>query len=162
MREIKFRAWLKYRKEIVNVEEIDFMNKVINYIDNDYENNRQEIIGACFEDIELMQYIGLKDKNGKEIYEGDILLSATEDGVFLISIDFGDPDREDINTLKGFKMKIEKVLSESQYFEYFNNKLIKLINKYSIPVEVYNNEKYISDGWWIIGNIYENPELLGE
>ena len=45
MREIKFRAWHKEKKEIVNVEEIDFMNKVINYIDNDYENNRKEIIG---------------------------------------------------------------------------------------------------------------------
>ena len=38
MREIKFRAWHKEKKEIVNVEEIDFMNKVINYIDNDYDN----------------------------------------------------------------------------------------------------------------------------
>lgn len=54
MREIKFRAWLKEKKEIVDVEEIDFMNKVINYIDNDYENNRQEIRGAYFEDIEVL------------------------------------------------------------------------------------------------------------
>jgi len=30
------------------------MNKVINYIDNDYENNRQEIRGAYFEDIEVL------------------------------------------------------------------------------------------------------------
>ena len=54
MREIKFRAWLKEKKEIVDVEEIDFMNKVINYIDHDYENNRQEIRGAYFEDIEVL------------------------------------------------------------------------------------------------------------
>ena len=160
MREIKFRAWLKYGKEIVDVEGIDLMNKVINYIYNDYENNGQEIIGAYFEDIELMECTGLKDKNNKEIYQGDILLSTTEDGVFLISIDFGFPDKEDTNILKGFKMKIEKTLSENQYFQYFNSKLIELIDKCRIPVEECNNEKYISDGWWIIGNIYENPELL--
>ena len=35
MREIKFRAWLKYGKEIVDIERIDFMNKVVNYIYND-------------------------------------------------------------------------------------------------------------------------------
>ena len=73
MREIKFRAWVKDGKEIVDVEEIDFMNKVINYIYNDYKNNEQEIIGAYFEDIELLEYSGLKDMKGKEIYEGDII-----------------------------------------------------------------------------------------
>ena len=157
MREIKFRAWLKEHKTMVNVAEIDINHQLIyHYGFDDFEGNFEN-----FNSIELLQYTGLKDKNENEIYEGDILLSATEDGVFLISIDFGDPDREDVNTLKGFKMKTEKVLSESQYFKDFNNNLIELIDKYSIPIEEYNNEKYISDGWWIIGNIYENPELLG-
>jgi len=71
MREIKFRAW-------------DNENKVMGYFPND--DNMFEIQDFrgfinCYEfsDIisnvkyEIMQYTGLKDKNGKEIYEGDVL-----------------------------------------------------------------------------------------
>ena len=124
MREIKFRAWVKDRKEIVNVEEIDFMNKVINYIDNDYENNRQEIIGSCFEDIELMQYTGLKDKNNKEIYEGDIFHTGSKKILYVVEwIDCG---------LKGRQIK----------------------NKSWIGLD------YWKDDIEVIGNIYENPELM--
>ena len=127
MREIKFRAWHKEKKEIVNVEEIDFMNKVINYIDNDYENNRQEIIGAYFEDIELMEYIGLKDEYGDEIYEGDIV-----------------------------------TLHNSRYKVIFNSKEARFVLKdaffeMDIPFTNNNNERME-----IVGNIYENPELLGD
>ncbi|PGH20584.1 hypothetical protein RN96_10420 [Fusobacterium polymorphum] len=158
MREIKFRAWHKEKKIMGEVLGIDILHKEIFFSNGDID-----CYGFLdFKYIELMEYTGLKDMGGKEIFESDILLSSNENGIFLISIDFGDPDREEVNTLKGFKMKTKKVLSESQYFEYFNNKLIELIDKYSIPVEEYNNEKYISDGWWILGNIYENPELLGE
>lgn len=89
MREIKFRAWVKDGKEIVDVEEIDFMNKVINYIYNDYKNNEQEIIGAYFEDIELLEYSGLKDMKGKEIYEGDILFESFSEEYFKVVFENG-------------------------------------------------------------------------
>lgn len=144
MREIKFRIWdINARKWLksFNIDLLDIPK---------------------FNLAEVNQYTGLKDKNNKEIYEGDILLSSNENGIFLISINFGDSNIEDSNILTCFQIKIEKTLSGSQYLEYFNNNLIKLINKYNIPIEEYNNEKYISDGWWILGNIYQNPELLGE
>ena len=153
MREIKFRAWYEKFNEMYIVKGIDFQREMVYFDKYNYRS---------IYDIELMQYTGLKDMREKEIYEGDILLSSNENGIFLISINFGDSNIEDSNILTCFQIKIEKTLAGSQYLEYFNNNLIKLINKYNIPLEEYNNEKYISDGWLILGNIYKNPELLGE
>lgn len=153
MREIKFRAWDTLNKEMINIESINFQERRVYRNDVSYRN---------FKDTELMEYTGLKDMKGKEIYEGDILLSSDENGIFLTSIDFGYPNIEYSNMLTGFKIKTEIILSNSQYFEYFSNNLIELISKYNIPMKEDNNAKYISDGWWILGNIYENPELLGD
>lgn len=158
MREIKFRAWDKEKKIMGEVLGIDILHKEIFFSNEDVDCYEH----VDFKNIELMQYTGLKDMREKEIYEGDILLSSNENGIFLISINFGDSNIEDSNILTCFQIKIEKTLAGSQYLEYFNNNLIKLINKYNIPIEEYNNEKYISDGWWILGNIYENPELIKE
>ena len=67
-REIKFRAWDKINNKMYPISGISFTNK-----DVWLQISDEQIMGANFNEIEIMQYTSLKDKNDKEIYEGDIL-----------------------------------------------------------------------------------------
>lgn len=68
MREIKFRAWDRFAKEMVFAKTIDFgTNGAECAVDNDGIN------GELGSEWLLEQFTGLHDKKGKEIYEGDIV-----------------------------------------------------------------------------------------
>lgn len=85
MREIKFRAWDNNTEKMHEVDELDLWGR-------DSLPSRTYFkgidVGIPYEDIELMQYTGLKDKSGKEIYEGDILRSDAlgDDGEGVVSL----------------------------------------------------------------------------
>jgi len=111
VREIKFRIWRK-DPEIMT---LNFGFATISHGALDYIRNQCKSGSVV-----IMQYTGLKDKNGKEIYEGDILETPTPYGIEKILID----DIRDI------------------YYE---------------EREGWGDIKLMT----IIGNIYENPELLG-
>lgn len=117
MREIKFRAWVKETKEMFVVDDIDF----------DFSQISTTSVWRSFEEVELMQYTGLKDKNGVEIYEGDVLTSNVQ------------PCKM-VNPIKdGYGV----VRFENGMFKLGAISLVTFISKMEV-----------------IGNIYENPELL--
>lgn len=160
-REIKFRAWLKEDKKMENVKTMDFTDKTIRCLKKNEFINAYLLRRVSFDDVELMQYTGLKDKNDKEIYEGDILLSSNENGIFLQLIGFGNDDREYSDILNGFKIIDGRILEDDDYeideCKEFTQELIKAHN-----IPILQPENTIIDGWWIVGNIYKNKNLLEE
>ena len=156
MRETKFRAYHKERKEMFEIASIDFEEKKAAL-----SNGIIKLLNVDSKQFELLQYTGLKDKNGKEIYEGDILLSSNENGIFLQLIGFGNDDREYSGILNGFKIIDGRLLENDDYeideCKEFTQELIKAHN-----IPILQPENTIIDGWWVIGNIYENKNLLEE
>lgn len=120
MREIKFRAWNKTTKVMNNKFHLSHLWNL------PFEENNSNWV--------LMQYTGLKDKNEKDIFEGDIL-----------RIDFGNPIDRKIPNYS---------FSEVLFFE--GNYILPDRKILGRPTYLSNVKNYCE----IIGNIYENKELL--
>jgi len=121
MREIKFRAWDKDNKRYL--EEYDvvrYSDSTVGVHDSSPPFNRYGVVI-------LEQYTGLKDKNGVEIYEGDIV----KDNIFGLY---------------------------TVFFSYGGFKLIG-VNELSNQLALMDSH---SNWYEVIGNIYENPELMEE
>lgn len=130
MREIKFRAWDNDNQRMVN-------NAVIFYPNFEkYHINSSAI---------YMQYTGLKDKNGKEIYEGDILKCH------IFTQELG----ENLGVTEGEKQFIAEVCEMGVMGFQVTTKSNESGNLFW-----YDNFEDPEEQLEVIGNIYENPELL--
>nr|DAT03180.1 MAG TPA: YopX protein [Caudoviricetes sp.] len=128
MREIKFRAWVKDRKAIFEVISIDYVSKKVTYI-VERTGHLLNIRHDKFNDVELMQYTGIKDKDNKKIYEGDILFESFGEKYYKVIFENG-----------GFRAEFEGDFDEYSF---------DLID-------------VVAQGCEIVGNIYENSELIKE
>jgi uncharacterized phage protein (TIGR01671 family) len=146
MREVKFRAW-----DIDN-------EKMGDVVTMNFNDNELTIYPTCdgypkhFECYEIMQYTGLKDKNGKEIYEGDIIVHKNSLGnlKYTLEVRFGEYYIETcIDACH--ELCDEDPISVKCYGFYFK----RGVSEYSL------NEQCFDD-YSVIGNIYENPEIMEE
>lgn len=127
----KYRAWDKETQTMLDVSLIDFKKSVL--VGEHWDFGETNFIN--FDDIHLMQSTGLKDKNGKEIFEGDILTDGHTTGVI-----------RNHPTL-GFY-----TVDESSKEGYLSD---------TVGTEDFEEAKeFIRNSIEIIGNIHENPELL--
>lgn len=142
MRPIKFRAWDKGTKRMTQVKNLYIGGNPSAEI---WINESDECYGYVGRDIELMQFTGLKDKNGKEIYEGDIIYE-------------GDSKR----SFKKWAFEDWIGAEEWGIVEYRNGSFV--VDFYSIyggeGTEILGKRLGYTKRFRVIGNIYENPELL--
>ena len=121
----KFRAWSKAEKIMSDVKKIDFCN---------CEIDARSFEETEIEEVILMQSTGLKDKNGKEIFEGDVVQYQ--------------------NT------KVPSADSKG-VIRYFDNWAMFGIDiEHNEPRALFFNGLADHISLEVIGNIYENPELL--
>jgi len=120
----KFRAWWIQDEVMTHIDTLEFLQGGIRVSDGCWH---EKFLG---DEVILMQSTGLKDKNGVEIFEGDIVLFTIEDGFDYV---YGKPGIINLSLQWGAGVR---AISGGNY-----------------PLRKCREVR-------IIGNIYENPELL--
>ncbi|MGM0323008.1 phage protein YopX [Enterococcus sp. AZ078] len=134
----KFRAWDQRKNVMRDVAVLHFTKSgKVNTIE--YWKTPSELKSYHVRNIELMQSTGLKDKNGVEIFEGDLV---------------------SISVQNGFDYLDKKVCIVKNSIDYSG--LVCASVEEDLEYQVFNTELFEEYTYEVIGNIYENSELLEE
>lgn len=144
MREIKFRAWHSVDKVMVNFnpENLSESKTIYNY--------QAKALGLLILNKSplLMQYTGLKDKNNIDLYENDIVIDEYKRIMQVVWCPDLELENENISRLHFARWEF-KIIKNADG-DYHDNFMFRTLNDWFYPE---NSVK-------IIGNTYENPELL--
>jgi uncharacterized phage protein (TIGR01671 family) len=137
---IKFRAWDKHSKYMYSPEEIesignhdDEYERLINLTNNGQFHHLGGHYARPLDTVELMQFTGFKDKNSKEIYEGDIIQDINKEDVSYIVV--WNPNDGMWSLVTNIKQKPSTI-------------------KWDNDLCLWNGDSEV------IGNVFENPELI--
>lgn len=134
MRNFKFRGKMKVRNKWIYGDIAHVQGELC--IQTDVSEENKHTIGWNVIPESIGQFTGLRDKNGKEIYEGDIIQTNDSEG--------------------------NQILHEVYYLESEARFATKLIG-YENLNEGSLTQKWINElDFEVIGNIFDNPELLKE
>ncbi|MEI4338093.1 YopX family protein [Streptococcus suis] len=142
----KFRVWDKDDEHMYFVAEINLVEELISVDEYDYIFD--------FSDVVLMQSTGLFDVNGKEIFEGDVIkfndvwAEYCYEG-YVDGTSEGENFTEIIKTEDGFSFGRTKI-QESSLFDFLSDEHMKFS-------EIVKSDDF---NMVVVGNIYENPELM--
>ena len=144
MEGLKFRAWHKEQKRYLSVAVLDFVEEAICVYESGDESYDRYLY-SYFSSFIIEQFTGLKDKNGKEIYEGDIVEVPTIDEIGNVDLD---------------TLIYQKIVYEETMF------LCKEVNQTKMASEGGGGASLMCffvgglNEIKVIGNIHESPELL--
>jgi uncharacterized phage protein (TIGR01671 family) len=145
MREIKFRCFSKTLKnnldiiEVCDVVEIDFTKKIATF----REKTRNTLNSDYIQNLQIMQFTGLKDKNNKEIYEGDIVKDDCGN-LFEVGYCFKGRNGKDRSHFARYELKcIEGNFEKGRIFKI--NDWVYPINEIKVVGSIYEERLRIED-----------------
>lgn len=160
MREFKFRGW---------DEQSSIMHKDVNFIRSGCEDNDWVVFISdkntldskphpfenpyFFQQIKMMQYTGLKDKNGVEIYEGDIV-----DCYWLAELGVCEIDCQHKGVVRFVDCRFEVSFSDKAFIRNIGEDGVYSATELELTCMSHDDDYAVE--YEVIGNIYENPELL--